>query len=135
MDRADWTNNRGLGMTRLIENLRIGTKLGIAAGLGVLFIVLGIGNQLMSNSAVRERQAGAFARGETARAAIEAKSAARGLQVGALNIRFATSDEEGRRSRTYALLFARVDQFDVLLEQRIHQRASDTPRAEARSDR
>ena len=43
---------------RLIENLRIGTKLGIASGLAVLFIVLMIGNQLMSNSAVRERQAG-----------------------------------------------------------------------------
>jgi hypothetical protein len=40
--------------------LRIGTRLGIASGLGVLFIVLVIGNQLMSNSAVRERQAGAL---------------------------------------------------------------------------
>jgi hypothetical protein len=59
MDRADRTNNRGLRMSRLTENLRIGTRLGIASGLGVLFIVLVIGNQLMSNSAVRERQAGA----------------------------------------------------------------------------
>lgn len=88
-------------MTRLIENLRIGTKLGIASGLGVLFIVLVIGNQLMSNSAVKEREAGAFAQGETARAAIEAKSAARGLQIGALDIRFATSDEDLVKAKEY----------------------------------
>jgi hypothetical protein len=94
---------------RLIENLRIGTKLGIASGLGVLFIVLMTGNQLMSDSAVRERQAGAFAQAETARAAIEAKASARGLQIGALDIRFANSDEELAKAKDY--LAARVKAF------------------------
>ena len=97
-------------MTRLIENLRIGTKLGIASGLGVLFIVLMIGNQLISNSAVKEREAGAFAQAETARAAIDAKSAARGMQIGARDIRFANSDEDLVKAKEY--LAERVKSFD-----------------------
>ena len=75
----------------------------------MLFIVLMLGNQLMSNSAVRERQAGAMAQADAARAAAESKSAARGLQIGALNIRFANTDEELATAKDY--LAVRVKAF------------------------
>jgi methyl-accepting chemotaxis protein len=113
---------------RLIENLRIGTKLGIASGLAVLFVVLVIGNQLMSNSAVRERQAGAVAQAGTARAAAEAKASARGLQVGALNIRFANSDEELAKAKDY--LAARVKAFDGFADEIRRLSASAETRAQ-----
>ena len=126
MDRAE-IEQSGLRMTRLIENLRIGTKLGIASGLGVLFIVLMIGNQLMSNSAVRERQAGAMAQADAARAAAESKSAARGLQIGALNIRFATTDEELAKAKDY--LAERVKAFNGFADEIRQLSASGETRA------
>jgi hypothetical protein len=118
-------------MTRLIENLRIGTKLGIASGLGVLFIVLVIGNQLISNSAVKEREAGAFAQGETARAAIEAKSAARGLQIGALDIRFANSDEDLAKAKEY--LAERGKAFDGFADDQAALSSPATPAAKSKN--
>ena len=114
-------------MTRLIENLRIGTKLGVASGLGVLFIVLMLGNQLMSNSTVKERQAGAMAQADAARAAAESKSAARGLQIGALNIRFATTDEELAKAKDY--LAERVKAFNGFADEIRQLSASAETRA------
>ncbi len=88
-------------MIRIFENLRIGAKLGLSAGLGVVLVGLMITNQMMGTSTVNSTHARAIDLASIARAATEAKAAARGLQVGALNIRLANSDEELAKSKAY----------------------------------
>jgi methyl-accepting chemotaxis protein len=85
----------------LFQNLRIGAKLGLASALGVVFVALMIANQLMGNAAVSRTNESALTQAGTARAAIEGKAAARGLQIGALSIRFATTEDELQKARDY----------------------------------
>jgi methyl-accepting chemotaxis protein len=88
-------------MIRIFQNLRIGAKLGLTAGLGVVLVGLMITNQMMGTSTVNRTHARAIDLAAIARAATEAKAAARGLQIGALNIRLASSDEELEKAKTY----------------------------------
>jgi methyl-accepting chemotaxis protein len=88
-------------MIKIFQNLRIGAKLGLASGLGIVFVALMIANQLMGSSAVNRSHQSALDQADTARAAIEAKAAARGLQIGALNIRVANSYEELQSAKDY----------------------------------
>ena len=118
-------------MTRLIENLRIGTKLGIASGLGVLFIVLVIGNQLISNSAVKERRGRRVCAGRDGAGGDRGESAARGLQIGALDIRFATTDEELAKAKDY--LAERGKAFNGFADEIRRLSSSATPAAKSKN--
>ena len=88
-------------MIRFFQNLSIGTKLGLTSGLGVVFVALMIANQLMGSSAVNLSHQSTLDQAGTARAAIDAKAAARGLQTGALNIRVANGDAELETAKEY----------------------------------
>ena len=88
-------------MIRFFQNLRIGAKLGLASSLGVLFVALMIANQLTGSRAINRTHDSTLAQGETARAAIDAKAAARGLQIGALTIRVANGDAELESAKEY----------------------------------
>ncbi|TPQ40247.1 methyl-accepting chemotaxis protein [Bradyrhizobium guangdongense] len=88
-------------MIKIFQNLRIGAKLGLASGLGVVFVALMIANQLMGTSTVNRTHRSTLDEAGTARAAIEAKAAARGLQIGSLNIRLANGDEELAKAKEY----------------------------------
>ncbi|MBO4223082.1 methyl-accepting chemotaxis protein [Bradyrhizobium neotropicale] len=88
-------------MIKGIQNFRIGAKLGIASALGVIFVALMIINQLTANASVSRTNESVLLQSNIARAAIDAKAAARGLQVGAANIRVATIDEELQKATEY----------------------------------
>jgi methyl-accepting chemotaxis protein len=88
-------------MIKGIQNLRIGAKLGIASALGVIFVALMIINQLTANATISRTNESVLLQSNIARAAIDAKAAARGLQIGAGNIRVATTDEELQKATEY----------------------------------
>jgi methyl-accepting chemotaxis protein len=88
-------------MIKGIQNLRIGAKLGIASALGVIFVALMIVNQLTANATVARTNESVLLQSNIARAAIDAKAAARGLQIGAANIRVATTDEELQKATEF----------------------------------
>ncbi|MBI5261672.1 MAG: HAMP domain-containing protein [Bradyrhizobium sp.] len=88
-------------MIALFNNLRIGAKLGVAAALGILFVGLMITNQIAGSAAVNRANESALTQAGTARAAVEMKAAARGLQIGAINIRFAATDDELQKAKDY----------------------------------
>jgi methyl-accepting chemotaxis protein len=114
----------GWGMIGLIQNLRIGAKLAVASGLGVILVALMIVNELTSNAALIRTHDSALTEANTARAAIEAKAAARGLQVGASNIRAATTDEELQNAQKY--LAERFQAFVALTDEITRLSASET---------
>jgi methyl-accepting chemotaxis protein len=88
-------------MIGFFQNLRIGAKLGLASGLGVLLVVLMIANQLIGSAAVNRTHESTLNQADTARIASDAKAAARGLQIGALNIRLANGDEELQKAKAF----------------------------------
>jgi methyl-accepting chemotaxis protein len=88
-------------MIRMFQNLRIGAKLGLASGLGVMFVALMIANQLMGSAAVNRTHDSTLIQADTARDAGEAKASARGLQIGALNIRLANGEEELQKAKDF----------------------------------
>jgi methyl-accepting chemotaxis protein len=88
-------------MIRMFQNLRIGAKLGLASGLGVVFVALMIANQLIGSAAVNRTHDNTLAQAGTAQAAIDAKASARGLQIGALNIRLANGEDELQKAKEF----------------------------------
>ncbi|MBV9458805.1 MAG: HAMP domain-containing protein [Bradyrhizobium sp.] len=76
---------------KLIQNLRIGTKLGIASALCLLLVAMMIFSQVSGNAGVRESNANAAAQATIARGAGDAKAALRGMQLGVRDIRLAST--------------------------------------------
>src|SRR3990170_3694062 len=76
-------------MTRIIQNLRIGTKLAIASALGILLVGAMIYSQMAGNSAVRNSIRDAVTQQTIARDAVDAKASIRGMQIGVRDIRLA----------------------------------------------
>jgi methyl-accepting chemotaxis protein len=111
-------------MIKAIQNLRIGAKLGIASALGVIFVALMIVNQLTANATVSQTNESALLQSNIARAAIDAKADARGLQIGAANIRVATTDEELQKATEY--LAARFKGFLGFIDEISRLSAVDT---------
>ncbi|MGY3619526.1 methyl-accepting chemotaxis protein [Bradyrhizobium sp. USDA 10063] len=111
-------------MIKTIQNLRIGAKLGIASALGVIFVALMIANQLTANASVGRTNESALLQSNIARAAIDAKAAARGLQIGAANIRVATTDEELQKATEF--LAARFKGFLGFADEIARLSTSDT---------
>ncbi len=81
-------------LTRILLNLSIGAKLGIASGLGVLLVATMVIVQIRSNAATRELDAHMAGQQTIARDAVEAKASIAGMQVGLRDIRLANSPAE-----------------------------------------
>jgi methyl-accepting chemotaxis protein len=78
-------------ITRLLLNLSIGAKLGIASGLGVLLVATMMIVQIRSNAAMRDLDARMVGQQTIARDAAEAKASVNGMQVGIRDLRLAAS--------------------------------------------
>jgi HAMP domain-containing protein len=88
-------------MMRIIQNLRIGTKLAIASALGVLLVVLMIFSQMAGNAAVRKANGNAMEQQTVTRDAIDVKASIRGMQVGVRDVRLANSVENLKKAGDY----------------------------------
>jgi methyl-accepting chemotaxis protein len=77
-----------------ISDIRIGTKLIAMSALGVLLVGAMVFGQFSGNSSVRESNDAAFNQQRLARAVVEAKAAARGMQVAIRDVRLAATGPE-----------------------------------------
>jgi methyl-accepting chemotaxis protein len=80
-------------MTRIIQNLRIGTKLAIASALSILLVGLMIFSQIAGNATVSKTNQSAIAQQTIERDAIDAKASIRGMQIGVRDVRLAGAPE------------------------------------------
>ena len=78
-------------MRRIIQNLRIGTKLAITSALGVLLVGFMIGSQMYGNASVNHSHQSAIVQQSISKDAVEAKAALLGMQVGVRDIRLAST--------------------------------------------
>jgi hypothetical protein len=88
-------------MTRIIQNLRIGTKLAIASVLSILLVGLMIFSQMSGNAAIRRANEGAIAQQTIARDAIDTKASIRGMQVGVRDVRLASAPADLQKAGDY----------------------------------
>ena len=89
-------------ITRLLLNLSIGAKLGIASGLGVLLVVTTIIVQVRANATTRDLNARMAGQQSIARDAVDAKASLRGMQVGIRDLRLADSTADLQKAKDYA---------------------------------
>jgi len=82
------------GITRLILNLSIGAKLGIASGLGVLLVATMVIVQIRANAATRDLDARMSGQQTIARDAVEAKASVAGMQVAVRDLRLANNSAD-----------------------------------------
>ena len=78
-------------MMRMVQNLRIGTKLAITSVLSILLVAGMIYAEMTGNAAVRKADDGAIEQQTIGRNAVEAKAALRGMQIGVRDIRLAAT--------------------------------------------
>jgi hypothetical protein len=78
-------------ITRLILNLSIGAKLGIASGLGVILVATMVMVQVWSNAAMRELDMRMSGQQTIARDAVDAKASIAGMQTAVRDVRLATA--------------------------------------------
>src|SRR5262245_1299538 len=88
----------GLGK---ISNLRIGWKLGLTSGLGVLLVVAMIVNQQIGSGTIRDGIANIERNDSNALLAVNAKASARGMQIGMRDVRLATTAEDIAKAFDY----------------------------------
>jgi len=88
-------------IARLILNLSIGAKLGIASGLGVLLVAAMVVNQMRANTAMRDLDVRVSAQQAVARDAVDAKASVAGMQTGVRDIRLANSPAHLQRANDY----------------------------------
>jgi methyl-accepting chemotaxis protein len=88
-------------ITRLLLNLSITAKLGIASGLSVLLVATMIIVQIRSNAATRELDARMAGQQSIARDAVDAKASLRGMQVGIRDLRLADSAADLQKAKDY----------------------------------
>jgi methyl-accepting chemotaxis protein len=88
-------------MPRIVQNLRVGTKLAIVSMLGILFVALMIFSQLAGNAAVRKAKQNAIDQQLIVRDAIDAKASVRGMQMGVRDLRLAASPEALQKATEY----------------------------------
>jgi hypothetical protein len=99
-------------MMRIIQNLRIGTKLAIASALGILLVGLMIFSQMAGNATVRKANEGTVAQQTVARDAIDAKASVRGMQVSTRDVRLASTPADLQKaSDSLAARLKSVDGF------------------------
>lgn len=101
-----WPRNPGNAlMSRLIQNLQIGTKLALASAFGVILVGAMIASQVMGNNTVRHSNQAAIAQQELVREATEAKLGIRGLQLAVRDMRLANN--QGDLQKASELLLER----------------------------
>ncbi len=118
------------GITRLILNLSIGAKLGIASGLGVLLVAAMVMVQMHTNTALRAADARKVTQQTIARDAAETKASLRGMQIAVRDIRLANNPADLQKARDYlATRFKSTSHFiDDMLK--ISKSAENRPRIE-----
>jgi len=85
-------------MGRIIQNLRIGTKLAITSALGVLLVGFMIGSQMYGNATVSRSHQSAIVQQSILRDAVEAKTALLGMQVSVRDIRLAGTSADLKKA-------------------------------------
>ena len=88
-------------LIRLILNLSIGAKLGIASGLGVLLVATMVVNQMRVNAAMRDLDARMSGQQTIARDAVDAKASIRGMQIGIRDLRLASNAADMQKANEY----------------------------------
>ena len=86
------------GITRLLLNLSIGAKLGIASGLGVLLVATMVIVQIRANAAMRDLDARMSGQQTIARDAVEAKASIAGMQIGVRDLRLANNSADMQKA-------------------------------------
>jgi methyl-accepting chemotaxis protein len=89
------------GLTRLLLNLSIGAKLGIASGLGVLLVATMVIVQIRSNAAMRDLDVRMAGQQTIARDAVDIKASIRGMQIGVRDLRLANSAADTQKATDY----------------------------------
>jgi methyl-accepting chemotaxis protein len=79
------------GITRLVMNMSIGAKLGIASGLGVLLVATMVIVQIRANAAIRDLEARMSGQQTIARDAAEVKASVAGMQIAVRDLRLANN--------------------------------------------
>ena len=79
------------GLTRLLLNLSIGAKLGIASGLGVLLVATMVIVQIRSNASMRDLDVRMAGQQTIARDAVDAKASIAGMQTAVRDLRLANN--------------------------------------------
>jgi methyl-accepting chemotaxis protein len=99
-------------MGRIIQNLRIGTKLAITSALGVLLVGCMIASQIYGNASVRQTYQGAIVQQTIMHDAIEAKASLRGMQIGVRDVRLANTPADMQKANdSLAERLASVNKF------------------------
>ena len=88
-------------ITRLLLNLSIGAKLGIASGLSVVLVVTMLFVQMRSDAAMRDLDARMLGQQTIARDAVDAKASIRGMQIGVRDLRLANSSADIQKANDY----------------------------------
>jgi methyl-accepting chemotaxis protein len=88
-------------MMRIIQNLRIGTKLAVSSVFSILFLGGMIFAQITGNAAVRSANEIANGQQTIARDAIDTKASIRGMQTGGRDIRLASTAADLQKAADY----------------------------------
>ena len=88
-------------MTRIIQDLRIGTKLAITSALTILLVALMVYLQVIGGAAVESASDNAVRQQVIAQSAAEAKASVRGMQVGIRDILLASNSAEIQKAAEY----------------------------------
>jgi methyl-accepting chemotaxis protein len=88
-------------MIRLIQNLRIGTKLALTSALGILLVGGMIFAQMHGNTAVRRGTEAIAQQDALARFASDAKASVRGMMIGVRDVRLAHNPAELQSAQDY----------------------------------
>ena len=88
-------------MIRIVQNLRIGIKLAIAATLSILLVGLMIFNQSSGNAVISKANELAIGEQTIARDAIDTKASIRGMQIGVRDLRLASAPADLQKAGDY----------------------------------
>ena len=88
-------------MMRIIQNLRIGTKLAVTSALAILMMAGMLYLHVTGGAHVRQTTAGAVRQQTLAMTAAEAKASVRGMQIGLRDVLLAHSDGDLQKASSY----------------------------------
>jgi methyl-accepting chemotaxis protein len=114
-------------ITRLILNLSIGAKLGIASGLGVLLVAVMVITQMRANGALRDADVRKSEQQTVARDAVDAKASIRGMQIGVRDLRLVNGSADLQKANDY--LAARLKSVNRFADEMLHLSHSSENRA------
>jgi len=86
-----------LGLSK-ISDLRIGWKLGLTSGLGVMLVAAMILVQMLGNGQIKAGFSDVLRNEGSAKQAINSKASIRGMQIGVRDVRLATTSEEVKKA-------------------------------------